>query len=80
MLLELCEGGDLFKLISDQKGLKDKVLLKQLFTKICKATEELHNTLSVAHLDIKPENFLFDKEGNIKMSDLGLSKSLNNDV
>ena len=30
----------------------------------------------MGHFDIKPENFLIGQDGNIKLSDLGVAKSL----
>jgi serine/threonine protein kinase len=33
----------------------------------------------VVHLDIKPDNILLSENGNYKLSDLGLMKSLNDE-
>ena len=40
------------------------------------ALEELHNN-SIIYLDLKPENILLCADGNIKITDFGLSKYIN---
>ena len=48
----------------------DLKLLKQIFLQICLAVQSCHQN-NVAHLDIKPENILIDRAGNIKLCDFG---------
>lgn len=75
LVLEYCDGGELFQYIIDKKFLSEDVaayIMKQLFS----ALEYLHSK-SISHRDIKPENFLLFKQNDltcIKMIDFGLSK------
>merc|ERR1711879_973831 len=43
---------------------------KKLFLQICKAINVFHSN-KIAHMDIKPENILLDRDGNIKLADFG---------
>ena len=41
-----------------------------LFRQVCQLVERMHNS-QVAHLDIKPDNILIDKEGHLRLCDFG---------
>lgn len=75
LVLEFCEGGELFHYIIEKKYLSEEqsaYIMKQLFL----ALEYLHSK-QISHRDIKPENFMLSKKGDltcIKMIDFGLSK------
>jgi len=75
LVLEFCEGGELFHYIIEKKYLSEEqsaYIMKQLFL----ALEYLHSK-QISHRDIKPENFMLSKIGDltcIKMIDFGLSK------
>jgi [calcium/calmodulin-dependent protein kinase] kinase len=48
------------------------------FLQIVDAVEYLHEVVRVIHRDIKPDNILLDREGNIKVSDFGSSQTMRN--
>lgn len=75
LVLEYCQGGELFHYIIEKKYLSEDVaayIMKQLFA----ALDYLHSK-RISHRDIKPENFMLYKKDDmtcIKMIDFGLSK------
>jgi calcium-dependent protein kinase len=75
LVLEYCEGGELFHYIIEKKHLSEDVaafVMKQLFA----ALEYLHAN-KISHRDIKPENFMLWRKDDltcVKMIDFGLSK------
>jgi len=73
IITELCEGGDLSKLIEKKTISKSKALFffKQIVEAMCFA-----NSKNYFHRDLKPENILL-KENNIKIADLGFAKCKN---
>lgn len=74
MVLELCEGGELFDKIA-QNEIKEKEA-KNIMIQVLSALNYLHS-LGIAHRDIKPENMLFEKKTKlIKIIDFGISKKI----
>ena len=67
MILEYCNGGDLFTHIQD--GLST-TRTNELFRQIMDGVTYLHS-VGVAHRDIKPENILLTAEKKIKICDFG---------
>lgn len=77
LALELLRGGELFARITKLKHYSEKVAAK-LFRQMLQSVKYLHEH-GIAHLDIKPENFVFAVEGDdysIKLIDFGLSQKL----
>ena len=82
LTLEYCPNSDLFELIKrigqSQEGGKPFILgqglTKYMMTKIVETVNHLHTNLRVAHLDLKIENVLFDKNYDIKLCDFGFSE------
>lgn len=79
LVLELCTGGELFDCIaaSAQEGFQERTAVR-VSRQVTSAILYMHS-LSVAHRDVKPENFmLLDGRGiaetTIKVIDFGLSK------
>lgn len=76
LVLEYVDGYTLAQLIKDNNFLDSKIVIGYL--KNCaKAFEYLH-LKNIAHRDIKPENIMITKEGEVKISDFGISRLLNN--
>ena len=77
MVLEKCDGGELFEQISKNKRLNENIaalICKQLFS----ALSYLHDN-NIAHRDMKPENILLeDREDfiNIKIIDFGTAVTI----
>ena len=67
MILEYCNGGDLFTCI--QEGL-DSSRANELFAQLLDGVAYLHS-VGVAHRDIKPENILLSAEKTLKICDFG---------
>ncbi|KYR02959.1 putative protein serine/threonine kinase [Tieghemostelium lacteum] len=71
LIVEYISGGELFDYIVAREFIKEKEARK-FFRQIISAIEYCHANL-IVHRDLKPENLLLDSEGNIKISDFGLS-------
>ena len=69
---EFCPNGELFQYIVTHGRLEEEEA--QIFVKqILETLKYVHN-LGICHRDLKPENLLIDTNGNIKISDFGLSR------
>ncbi|KAJ0087771.1 hypothetical protein Patl1_31508 [Pistacia atlantica] len=69
-VMEYVKGGELFNKVAKGK-LKEDVARKYFQQLIC-AVDYCHSR-GVCHRDLKPENLLLDEQGNLKVSDFGLS-------
>lgn len=74
LVMELCEGGELFDRIVQRGHYSEREAAKLIKT-IVGVVEGCHS-LGVMHRDLKPENFLFDttaEDAALKATDFGLS-------
>ncbi|GMJ02173.1 calcium-dependent protein kinase 2 [Hibiscus trionum] len=74
LVMEICEGGELFDRIVAKGHYSEREAAKLIKT-IVGVVEGCHS-LGVMHRDLKPENFLFDSPGDdavLKATDFGLS-------
>lgn len=68
--MEYVKGGELFNKVV--KGKLKEDISRKYFQQLIGAVEFCHSR-GVYHRDIKPENLLVDENGNLKISDFGLS-------
>ena len=68
--MEWCGGGDLFSIIKagHMTGIEKSCCFKQLV----RGVAYMHS-MGVAHRDIKPENLLLNEDGQLKITDFGVS-------
>ena len=76
-LTEFLQGGELFFHLRRNSGYKEKAV-RFYMSQILLALEYMHDN-NYIYRDLKPENILIDKEGNIKLTDFGLSKIMPED-
>ncbi|XP_040527798.1 serine/threonine-protein kinase Nek1 isoform X9 [Gallus gallus] len=80
IVMDYCEGGDLFKKINAQKGVlfsEDQIL--DWFVQICLALKHIHDR-KILHRDIKSQNIFLTKDGTIQLGDFGIARVLNSTV
>uniref|UniRef100_A0A803LV86 non-specific serine/threonine protein kinase n=1 Tax=Chenopodium quinoa TaxID=63459 RepID=A0A803LV86_CHEQI len=71
IILEYITGGELFDKIA-HRGRLSEVEARTYFQQLIDGVEFCHSK-GVYHRDLKPENLLLDSQGNLKISDFGLS-------
>lgn len=71
IILEFVSGGELYDKIVLQKKLPEAES-RRYFQQLIDAVAHCHSK-GVYHRDLKPENLLLDADGNLKVSDFGLS-------
>jgi len=71
LVLEFVPGGELFDLIK-KNGKLEEPLCRKYFVQLIRALGHCKGH-TIAHRDIKPENLLIDANGDLKVSDFGLS-------
>ncbi|GAA0144960.1 hypothetical protein LIER_42833 [Lithospermum erythrorhizon] len=71
LVMEFVKGGELFARIAN-KGRLSEELCRKMFQQLISAVSYCH-ARGVYHRDLKPENMLIDENGDLKVSDFGLS-------
>lgn len=78
IILEQCQNGSLNNISRTHPYLTIKQKL-EIMVKVAKAIEYMH-LKNICHFDIKPHNILLDSNFEPKITDLGLSRNINNKV
>ena len=72
--MEYLEGEDLKDLIRKKEKLTPEEAIG-IAKQVCEGLSEAHR-LGVVHRDLKPQNIMMDKEGNAKIMDFGIARSV----
>ena len=72
IVMEYCEGGDLATKVMNQHCISEELAVSYL-TQLAFALDYLHNEKNVIHRDVKVENILFDRHGQLKLADFGFA-------
>ncbi|KAF6256038.1 kinase-like domain-containing protein [Scenedesmus sp. NREL 46B-D3] len=80
IIMELCEGGDLFKTMLMHGGLLDEQwVCVEVITPLLRILEKMHS-LKLLHRDIKPENIFLTGLGKFRLGDFGLAIRFDEEV
>jgi serine/threonine protein kinase len=72
LVLEYCPGDELYNYLLD-KGALEPSKVQRIFTQLVGAVTYVHNK-SCVHRDLKLENILLDKHGDVKLVDFGFTR------
>ncbi|GLC63752.1 hypothetical protein PLESTF_000070200 [Pleodorina starrii] len=73
LVMECCEGGDLFKRLMLHGGkLPEQWVCVEVIAPLLRVLERMHG-LHLMHRDIKPENIFITADGHVKLGDFGLA-------
>jgi len=75
LVMEFCEGGDLFDRIGQKKGYNERDA-RDLCTRVLEAIKYCHEDMGVAHCDLKPRNLLLrsiEDDSYVKLADFGFA-------
>ncbi|KAI5951248.1 hypothetical protein KGF54_004322 [Candida jiufengensis] len=78
LILEYLQGGELFHHLSMEKFMSEKNAAYYL-AQCSLALHYLHTRVKVIYRDLKPENCMLNSEGNLVLTDFGLSKVASNE-
>lgn len=78
LVTDFYEGGDLFSFLrSHHHDVRESQAIR-IIAEVVLALQSMHD-MGIVYRDLKPENVLLDKDGHVRLVDLGLAKLLNRD-
>jgi serine/threonine protein kinase len=75
MVMEYVDGLTLEQVLENNSTIKPNLVVK-IAIQLCKALDYAQR-MGIIHRDIKPANIMLSKEGNVKLTDFGLAKLVN---
>lgn len=75
LVTDFYEGGDLFSFLRNHHAEVTEAQAVRIIAEVLLALESMHEK-GIVYRDLKPENVLLDKEGHVRLVDLGLAKVL----
>ena len=73
LVMELVEGRDLARWVSEERETKSVREILRLFVEICDAVRHAHQR-GVIHRDLKPSNIMIDPDDHARVLDFGIAK------
>ena len=79
--MEYVDGDTLSNLRADKpRKVFETSDLKEWMSELCDALDYAHNHAQIVHRDLKPSNLMVNQRGDLKVSDFGIARSLNESV
>ncbi len=78
LALEYVEGTDVHNLVAKRGVLPVKRSI-EIIRQLCRALQHAYEQ-NIVHRDIKPSNFLIKRDGTVKLTDMGLARSIDDTV
>lgn len=79
LVTDFYEGGDLFSFLRAHHNDVRESQAIRIIAEVVLALQSMHE-MGIVYRDLKPENVLLDKEGHVRLADLGLAKLMDRDV
>ena len=82
IIMDYADGGDLDIKIKEQKKIDEKFpeeFVVQWFLELCEAIKYIHEQ-KIIHRDLKPKNIFLTHDYHVKLGDLGIARTLENEL